>query len=291
MPTAVVHCPLCASDRSQPFNRIEFRGRRVENRLCSDCGLVFQSPCMTEEEAAVFYQAEYRRLYQGDENPIAKDVKRQSARAESLIGFIQPNISRVSRFLDIGCSAGIILLRFQESYGCQIVGIEPGEAYRNYAAQQGIKVYATLPELEAAAEEKFDLICMAHVLEHLGDPVGYLAHLRESLLFPQGRLLIEVPNLYAHDSFEPAHLVAYSPHSLAQTVEKAGYEIINLERHGRPRSALLPLYITLLAKPRQSQNEEMIVHPEKSVALKRRLGMLRRRLIEKILPQRAWLKD
>ncbi len=50
------------------------------------------------------------------------------------------------------------------------------------------------------------LISMFHVLEHLPDPVGYLSALRQKFLEPDGWLLIEVPNLYAHDCFEVAHL-------------------------------------------------------------------------------------
>jgi hypothetical protein len=127
---------------------------------------------------------------------------------------------------------------------------------------------------------------MSHVLEHLPDPVTYLAHLRKVVLVPDGRLLLEVPNLYAHDSFEVAHLVSYSPHTLMQIVEKAGFEIVKLEKHGRPRSKLLPLYLTLLACPAASQTWSL--RPERGVALKRRLGMLRRRIAEKLFPSRAW---
>lgn len=49
---------------------------------------------------------------------------------------------------------------------------------------------------------------MAHVLEHLPDPVEYLVPSLKNLIDPAGWHLIEVPNLYAHDSFRPAHLVA-----------------------------------------------------------------------------------
>jgi trans-aconitate methyltransferase len=168
-----------------------------------------------------------------------------------------------------------------------MVGIEPGEAYREYASRQGLKVYKALDELENTAEARFDLVSMSHVLEHLPDPVGSLTHLLETVLAPDGWLLLEVPNLYAHDSFEVAHLVSFSSHTLAQTVEKAGFEIVKLERHGRPRSQLLPLYITVLARPEVSQVHKLL--PEKQVLLKRRIGMFRRRILERLLPKRAWV--
>ena len=286
MSEIVNSCPLCGG-QSRLFNRQKFHGREVINRVCRYCGLVYQSPRMSESEAAEFYQAEYRQVYQGDENPIAKDFTTQTARAESLLGFVRTHIASAARHLDIGCSTGLVLQHFNKQYGCRPVGIDPGDAYRNYAGKQGLKVYRTLDELENAKEEKFDLISLAHVLEHLPDPVGYLTHLREALLDPHGWLLLEVPNLYAHDSFEIAHLFSFSSHSLTQVLEKAGFEIVKLERHGRPRSQLLPLYIAVLAHP--AANRVYKLCPEKLVAFKRWAGMFRRRVLEHLLPGKAWL--
>ena len=65
--------------RSKPFDQRMFRGFLVENCICLDCGLVFQSPRMTEAEMAVYYQAEYRRTYQGTEGPVARDLVIQTA--------------------------------------------------------------------------------------------------------------------------------------------------------------------------------------------------------------------
>ena len=285
MSETVDFCPLCGS-RSRLFSRQKFRGWDVINRVCQYCGLVYQSPRMSESETAEFYQAGYRQVYQGDENPIAKDFTTQTARAESLLGFVQTHITSISRHLDIGCSTGLILQHFKKQYGCQPVGIEPGDAYRNYASQQGLRVYKALDELENAKEAQFDLISMSHVLEHLPDPVGYLAHLRGALLEPNGWLLLEVPNLYAHDSFEIAHLVSFSSHSLTQAMEKAGFEIVKLDLHGRPRSQLLPLYITVLARPGTRIHK---LRPEKLVAFKRWAGMFRRRILERLLPGKAWV--
>jgi len=129
------------------------------------------------------------------------------------------------------------------------------------------------------------------VLEHLPDPVGYLVEIRQRELSGSGWLLLEVPNLYAHDCFEVAHLVSFSPHTLTQVVEKAGYELVALEPHGRPRSELIPLYLTLLARPGQDLQggAEFRVHAENGVKTRRWLGMLRRRLVTRLFPSRAWL--
>jgi SAM-dependent methyltransferase len=246
---------------------------------------------MDDEESAAFYATEYRLLNEGSATPTTRNMAVQNARAESLTVFVKPFLHKLDRHLDIGCSMGILLKRFEGIYHGVPAGIEPGKEHRNYARKAGLAVYASLEELEQSETAPFDLISMSHVLEHLPDPVGYLVHLRERLLEPAGQLLLEVPNLYAHDSFEPAHLVAYSAHTVQQTLAKAGFEIIRLEKHGRPRSAWLPLYITLLARP--ISDPRRVFHPqaEQFVVLKRRVGMFRRRILERLFSSWVWITD
>ncbi len=281
-------CPLCGAHSSIHFDTRQFRGQEVTNRLCTQCGLVFQYPVPSESELQAYYTAEYRRTYQGSQGPVARDIAVQRARAESLIAFGRPLLPRILRHLDIGCSAGMLLQAYRGAYLCASAGIEPGNDYRSYARQRGLEVYASLEELERSGAERFDLISLAHVLEHIPDPAGYLTTLRQRWLTPAGHLLIEVPNLYAHDSFETAHLIAFSSHTLRQVLNRAGFQVVRLEQHGRPRSQLIPLYITVLANS-AAQPTTWQVQPEHSVALKRRAGMLWRRLLGRLFPDRAWL--
>ena len=314
MPENVIHCPLCGSLYSKPFDRRKFHDRLVSNQVCSVCGLVYQSPRMTPAEMEAFYAQEYRQLYQGSEGPNPQDRAVQRGRAEALLVFARDKIGSVARHLDIGCSAGLLLKRFQKNYLCRMVGIEPGSAYRQYAQEQGLNVYASLEEMRAQESARllsdrvgpFDLISLAHVLEHLPDPVSYLAALRQEWMRPNpvgatgsggsGYLLIEVPNLYAHDCFEVAHQVSYSAHTLLETVRMAGFDPLALQQHGLPRSQSIPLYITLLAMPghapsshRNSRSASATPVPETGVKLKRSMGMFYRKVQTRLFPQRAWL--
>lgn len=284
-------CPLCGSDHSKPFDQRLFRGKQVTNQVCSDCGMVYQKPRMTDEELTQYYQSDYRIQYQAGEGPSQKDLRTQLGRAQSLTRFVMSQVRSVTRHLDIGCSAGLLLKNIHEAYHCQSIGIEPGNAYRKYARDIGFTVYPSLETAEEAEKSRFDLISMAHVLEHLPQPTDYLRHLRSELLGENGCLLIEVPNLYAHDSFETAHTVAYSRHTLLQTLHKAGFVEKNLEVHGRPRSTVIPLYLTVLASPAQDGKKiEFHLQPELQVRLKRKVGMLRRKILTRLVPRKAWLQ-
>jgi 2-polyprenyl-3-methyl-5-hydroxy-6-metoxy-1,4-benzoquinol methylase len=243
---------------------------------------------MTSEELEAFYTHQYRQLYQSQKGPTQKDSFVQRGRAYALAENIIEWGVFPKRVLDIGCSSGILMEIFQERFGCEVFGVEPDAAYREYAEYKGFRVYASLDDFESEVDLQFDLITMAHVLEHLTDPVGYLEGLKDAYITPDGWLLLEVPNLYTHDSFEIAHISAFSEHTLRQTLQKAGFGILGVHKHGRPRSKLLPLYLTMLARPARKFSTDYRVKPERHVRLKRRIGLLRRRLLQKLFPKSAW---
>ena len=284
-------CPICGRSTSSPFDRRTFKGYVVENRVCNHCGCVFQSPRMTDAALVEFYEAEYRRAYQGNEGPTSKDLFVQEKRSYALADFVKRTIvnrSHLTSHLDIGCSSGLLLQNFNRIFGLKGVGVEPGDAYRNYARQQGLDVRSSIDELENNTPGKFDLISLIHVLEHIAQPVEYLTDLAKNHLSEDGYLLVEVPNLYMHDSFEVAHLISFSPHMLRQVLQAAGFEVIAVSIHGKPRSRLLHLYITALARFR-CVPESQEIKPENSIGLKRKIGLLYRKIWERLLPGQAWL--
>lgn len=290
-----ITCPLCASTRSILFDQRSFREVLVSNRACLECGLVYQSPRMSDQDLEAFYEEEYRQVYQGSQEPSPKDLAVQTSRADSLLVFAEKIIPDIKAHLDIGCSAGRLIERFRQAYSCKVYGVEPGSAYRSYAQSQGLAVSASLDELRATLSShsepaRFDLISLAHVIEHLPNPKTYLAALRQDWLAPYGWLLLETPNLYGHDCFEIAHLVSYSPHTLEQMLHQAGFQIVARQVHGQPRSEIIPLYITVLAQARQGDTDlPGVIAPERGVKRKRRAAMLKRSLVTRLSPHKAWL--
>jgi SAM-dependent methyltransferase len=290
VPEPVNNCPLCGHGQSSLFDQRKFRGFEVVNVLCKNCGLVYQTPRMTSAELENFYQEKYREIYQGSEGPNKQDLMIQKARAKYLVNLIeQMGIEDIGRYVDIGSSAGLLMEEVHNAYHCFVVGIEPGAAYREYAQERGLTIYTDLNQLLVNEQRKFDLVSMIHVLEHVSQPVDYLGQLRDDLLNKKAKLLIEVPNLYAHDCFEVAHLSSFSQDTLTHVLNQAGFRILYIERHGYPRSRLIPLYITALAEPVEAKNISEEVDGERLVGLKRRTGFLHRRIIERLLPDQAWI--
>ncbi len=286
MPEIVLRCPLCGSQGSSHFDTRTFREFTVTNRVCDNCGFVFQSPRMNADELENFYQREYRQIYQGKEGPTAKDRFIQGGRAARFVKYLRQHGIRPRRVLDVGSSAGLLLDYLREAFDCEVVGVEPGDAYRQYAEARGFLIYESLEALQQDGQERFDLITLSHVLEHIPLPVAYLEALQD-ILTDDGVLLIEVPNLYSHDSFEIAHTSAFSPHSIGEVLRLSGYKTIHRWIHGLPRSMLLPLYLTVLARP--SGQKSNGVRPERFVKTRRKWGMFRRKVMQRLSPNKAWV--
>lgn len=287
MTEKVSNCNVCGKTNFTHFNTTQFKGHQVVNVICEHCGFVFQSPRMTKSELNIFYTDQYRTMYQGDEGPSSADLNTQNARGKSLLKIISPIIKSIGIHLDIGSSAGELIKIVQNQYSNKGIGIEPGKAYRDFAIKQGVESFEEIDALPKNYRNNIDLISLGHVLEHLPEPIQYLENILRTLLKPNGYLLIEVPNLYFHDSFEVAHLSAFSPHSLKQSLRLAGFKIIHFKQHGNPRSKLFPLYLTVIATPATFPDKNII--SEKFVASKRHLTILIRKVLSKILPTLAWL--
>jgi 2-polyprenyl-3-methyl-5-hydroxy-6-metoxy-1,4-benzoquinol methylase len=284
----VSSCPLCGSHRNSLFDRRTFRDFPLENRLCQDCGLVYQSPRRTELEAEEFHKKEYRRLHQAGKLIIdEREIAIQRARAQSMLRIFRQSVPIVKMHLDIGCSAGLLMQAFQEQYGCRTSGLEVDELYRPYAQQQGLDVYPALEALPVGLH--FDVVSLSHVLEHLSDPVEFLARIRKTVLDADGWLFLEVPNLFSHDCFELAHLYSFSSHTLGQVLQQAGYQIIKTMKHGQPRSKNLPLYINALARPAPAGSPLPVLKLESGVRFKRGIGRFARACVEMVEHVKTYL--
>ena len=280
-------CPICGSRVSSPFEATRDGGRVVTYLLCDSCAAVYQSPRMTDGALKSYYEAEYVAQHQRAIGVTEKELMIQVGRARNLIRLLRLHVASVDRHLDIGCSTGSLMTAATKAYGCTAIGVEPVEIYRSYCLARDLHVVPDLADIDG---DRFDLITMAHVLEHLPNPVGYLDELRERWLTPDGTLLIEVPNLFGHKSLELPHLFCFSASTLRYALERTGYEVVQVERHGSPRSQLIALYLTMIARSGGDGGTVSVGKPNtRTVRLRRKTGMIWNRLATRLAPGWAWL--
>lgn len=142
--------------------------------------------------------------------------------------------------LDIGSGNGAFMLRARNA-GWAVKGVEPDAVAAEQALRCGLDVLVGDCS-GLAAGESFDVITMAHVIEHLHDPSVMLFDCYR-LLKPGGRLWIATPNIRStgHRLFGaawqplevPRHLVMPSAEALAKALQDAGFTNIRFHRRGR----------------------------------------------------------
>lgn len=283
-------CPACGAQDYATFERAEDAGMTLNYVFCRSCGLVYQLHRLDVDALSSFYRESYREIVQGSRGPTEKDLRVQAGRARTLTELLSESLDEVQNHLDIGSSAGTLLREMQKRFGCQAVGVEPGDAYREYSRQKGTQTVAELDDLSSEFRSSFDLVSLVHVLEHLPSPVAYLRTIRQRWMVEDGILLVEVPNLFGHTCYEIAHLTAFSPAALEGTLHRAGFETLDVKTHGAPRSKIIPLYLTAIARPAPSRESKAQPAPSHwGTRTKRAWGMVWKRVAASLAPSLAWL--
>ena len=214
---------------------------------CEECGIVFLSPLMTPEEEREFYGAKFaeymaKRGQAGGADPRDSYEKWKPEGARRL-ELLRPWLREGMSVLEIGAATGFLLDAIRPIVGDRVVGVEPGDDFRTFAADElGIEMHSSR---DAVAGRRFDLILSYYVVEHLRDPVGELGQWRE-LLNPGGHLALEVPNVddalvkywqvEAFDRFywQKAHYFNYSHGTMDMVLRMAGFsgvETVPVQRY------------------------------------------------------------
>jgi hypothetical protein len=181
---------------------------------CSKCGLVVQSPRMTDERIAQYYSSGlYRQtLGIGQEAMDADELRR----AQDVAYFIRTHRVKPNSHADIGASRGYLL------------------AEMNAKIQKGIDLNPSYGKYEqGTGQRQYDLITSIHVLEHTTDPIQEIAWYKS---IASDKILIEVPGMECKGGpLRFAHLYYFPPTILANMMQDAGLSIVDIETEPNTR--------------------------------------------------------
>ena len=114
-----------------------------------------------------------------------------SLTAASKLEWLNVPMDSFNSVLDFGCGSGALLKKYDIGTKT-VVGYEPDPRAANVAKKDGLVVFTYLDEI-SKRYDKFDLIIMSHVIEHLSNPQLEIKKLIP-LLSANGRIIITTPN-------------------------------------------------------------------------------------------------
>lgn len=236
-------CPLCLSvSTATKQHSIEIKDVQYTLWECSSCVSQFWTPFTNP--GAEWYGHD-KRYSDRNTTPILEPNKKH----KDVIHYFK---NRPGKVLDIGCGVGNFLAHARNN-GWVVKGID----FDSDAVEAGKKTF-DLPDLQVSdlnefikhnQQERFDLVTLFDVLEHVDDPRSFIGSIKSVLNF--GRYVaISVPNrdcarwLIPHD-LPPRHLTRWSPKVLSGFLQGLGFKVVFLRKE-----AASIYFITLKLKNR-----------------------------------------
>jgi len=205
---------------------------------CANCDFVFTSPRLTDEALSQIYSDEY---YENADVYAAQQGNPPSDDHIALARRVKRSLSHGKRVLtsvDVGCGGGRLVEAFS-MVGFSASGVEPSEGTVKAAQAAGRNVSGT--DVSDLPDAGFDCVTAMHVLEHVTSPTEFTAHLFR-ITKPGGQCIVEVPNFGSKAAKEQGagwyalhpstHLSHFTPGSLANCMQKAGFDVRSSHRLG-----------------------------------------------------------
>jgi SAM-dependent methyltransferase len=217
-PEVPSECPACGG-RLRPW--------RGAVQVCHTCGTSARPavPAIADRDA---HYADYHDAVP-ELSPLT--VQRLTAWATELVGS-----RRTGRLLEVGCGAGHFL-RAASTAGFEASGTEVSASALAHLRKEGFQVFeGDLPSLRLP-EASFDAVVLFEVIEHLPDPLVYLAEARR-LLRVGGVLLLTTPNFDSLSRrllserwrvLDPEHLVLFTTDGLRRAFGRVGLQVSRIE--------------------------------------------------------------
>ncbi len=174
---------------------ISKEGVKVIN--CVKCGFFHQDPLPEETERKQYYKEKYFQETKADYWEVQKKdldyLEMNFAKTERIF---RENLTNLPlTILDIGAGSGLFL-DFLKKRGWMVNGIEPNHLICELIKEElNLDLFSgTFEEYLQDSKEKFSIVNLSNVFEHVINPASILETIKNKLLLSQGIVSIEVPN-------------------------------------------------------------------------------------------------
>ena len=234
-PTETIACPYCGGRDHAPW-AVELGFTAVR---CRGCALIYVNP----RPALDLIDSAVRTGTHGEEacglNVVSRRIDAKVRRYRQVFSGLFDDVWRRGNpisWLDVGAGYGEVLEAVTRlaPAGSRIEGLEPMNPKADQARKRGLSVSE---DYLRPTHPKVDIISVVDVFSHIPDFGAFLADAR-SVLTSGGEIFVETGNLADLDQRDefpgelglPDHLVFAGEGQLRGYLQKAGFDIVRLER-------------------------------------------------------------
>ncbi len=170
----------------------------------------------------------------GKKRNLFKEEKFKLSQLKIVISFLKKMSLKRRNILDFGCGFGWLLKNLNTKYWNKF-GVEINQNAKIIAAKNKIQIFE---KLNLLGSQKFDVITMIHIIEHLKNPIKDLKSVKKKIK-SKGYLIVETPDFdcamarkyntkfrLLHDK---THISLFSSESLVRLLKDLNFKIIKIE--------------------------------------------------------------
>ncbi len=210
-------------------------GQHPQIVQCRFCGYVYANPRWPADKLLDAYGSVEDETYVAERQGRLLTFRKHLHALEKHTG---PAQSR--RLLDVGAYIGVFV-EVARAAGWDAWGVEPSEWAVQQAQAHGLPIIHGTQHAAALVGQSFDVITMWDVIEHVADPTAELTHAYQ-MLKPGGVIAVHTMDIDSLTArlmgprwpwLMEMHIHYFSRKTLAEMLQKCGYEIIWSGAEGR----------------------------------------------------------
>ena len=230
-------CPLCGQKNVKEIYKLYFPNNININYLpdehsivyCNNCSLIYNDFNIDIGDFDKYYQ--YNSTYRKNYNAIHTE---NYERYKDFVSLIEKYVNKLDNIVDIGCGNGALLNYLHNNGYQKLSGMDESDALKRNNINNDINlIFGSIYNINF--EQKFKLVILNHVLEHLVDLKKALFNIK-NILDDNGYLYISFPNMneyknnydtpFFHLGYE--HISHFSKEAVINLANLYGFKVIDI---------------------------------------------------------------
>lgn len=180
-------CIFCSNNsfKQYSFPKIEFNNKLFLYQKCKNCNLIQLNPLPNEDDYNEMYKPDYQNneVDTNELDDLNKPLSGLRFSYKEQFDIIRKNVGKNPSILDYGCGNGNFIYNAYQNGFENVFGAEFNENYVQKLSTEmpNVKFYTIEDLLDNKENEKYDVIRLSNVLEHLNNPNEVIGKLKKKL--------------------------------------------------------------------------------------------------------------